>query len=145
MTNKNRREIKKIDQASQVVFGGEIMITGNVTGSSIGGDSVYASNIAGGNVNVYQVSQERDDLVEYMRNAINQETLSSEEKLDAIEAVELVQKQINLGYDTDEKILNYLLRSIKGISSESYETLGKKILAQENISPQTKHLIKGML
>ena len=128
MTKKDK-EIKRLNSSKKVNMG-EIYISGNVQGSNIVTGSVNASNIAGGDTNVYIVSRHDISLVKFMKDYLDGENLSSENKNYILSAIQDIQEQVELGDKADDGKLNFLLHSIRKISPSTLETLVKQILSQ---------------
>lgn len=141
-----KEEIKKLSPSKKIDVGGGIQIHGD----TISGDKISVGNISGSSgvaigSGAYAVVRSDVDLIEFMRNVISQEDLSPEEKGHLIDGVTQVQQIITSQDSSNDGLLNFIFRSIKSISPTVFAILGKRVLTQEDISPDTKRLVKGML
>lgn len=141
-----KEDIKQLSPSKKIDVGGGIQIHGN----TISGDKISVGNISGSSGvaigrNAYAVVRSDTDLIEYMQMLIELEPLSGEEKDNLIAGVAQIQEIISSPNTSNDGLLNFIFRSIKYISPSVFEILAKRVLIQENISPDTKRLIKGIL
>lgn len=146
-----KEEIKKLSPSKKIDVGGGVLIHGDtVSGDKISGDHIFVgdiSNSAGVAIGsgAYAVTRSNIDLIEYMRKVIDQEDISPEDKGYLIDGVTQIQGIISSQDGSNNGLLNFIFRSIKSISLSVFEILGKRLLTREDISLDTKRLIKGML
>ncbi|WP_420628815.1 hypothetical protein [Candidatus Leptofilum sp.] len=146
-----KEEIKKLSPSKKVNVGDGIQIQGD----SISGDKISVGNISGSSglaigSGAYVVVHHGNDtskinLTDYMQQFIDQENLPPEDKENLIAGITQIQENISLHDGSNSGLLNFFFRYIKSISPSVFDILGNRILTQENISPDVKRLVKGIL